>query len=308
MRWNEKVILLKAETVYGTDATPDGTVAVKAFNVTFNPNDADTQNPQPVKPFLGAEEKPIVGRHVTLQFDLPATGAGAVDQAPAFSAALRACGLSETITPTTGPVEYEPVSSAFESATIYFAQGRNKHPMLGCRGNVELVVEAGDWPWLRYNFTGLHVDPSDAALPVPDYSAFQKPLELEPGNTPTFTLDGYTAQLRSLNLNLGHTVNHLRYVNSQSVDIGDRAASGSVTIQAPGIAAKDFFAIAKARTLVPLQMIHGTAAGAIFQVDAPNVQLINPRYTEVDGIAHLQMDLNLVPSDAGNDELKITTK
>ena len=44
------------------------------------------------------------------------------------------------------------------------------------------------------------------------------------------------------------------------------------------------------------------------QLDAARVQVLNPRYGELDGIATLEMDLRIVPSDAGDDELTLTVK
>ena len=48
------------------------------------------------------------------------------------------------------------------------------------------------------------------------------------------------------------------------------------------------------------------AAGNVAKADAPKVQVHNPRYQEVDGIAYLAMDLN-VAEDTGDDEIRFST-
>ena len=64
---------------------------------------------------------------------------------------------------------------------------------------------------------------------------------------------------------------------------------------------------ALAETTGALQLIHGVGTGNVITIDAPNVQLLNPRYTESEGDTMLEMDLSLIPGSGGDDELKITT-
>jgi hypothetical protein len=86
--------------------------------------------------------------------------------------------------------------------------------------------------------------------------------------------------------------------------ITDREPVGSVTIEATNVAAKDWWAIARAGTLGAMAITHGTAAGQRVQVTASNVQLTNPQYQDMDGITMLQLGMNFIPS-AGNDEISV---
>jgi hypothetical protein len=52
-------------------------------------------------------------------------------------------------------------------------------------------------------------------------------------------------------------------------------------------------------------MVHGTTAGNIVTIGAPNVQIVSPTYGESDGISTLQMGLSMVPGSGGNDEFTI---
>ena len=76
-------------------------------------------------------------------------------------------------------------------------------------------------------------------------------------------------------------------MNSARVPRTDRQTVGSVVIEAPAIGTKDFFTLVDNETLVALQLVHGTVAGNIVQIDAPKVQLKNPTYSDSDGIAML---------------------
>jgi len=64
---------------------------------------------------------------------------------------------------------------------------------------------------------------------------------------------------------------------------------------------------AKGDTTEALQLIHGASAGGIVALDAPKVQVMNPRYVDLDGIAMLEMELSIVP-DAGDDDFLITIR
>ena len=301
------VVLSKIESTYGTDPTPSGAAnAVLAFNVAFDPNPQTPLERKPLRPYLGGARKAIAARHVTLGFDVEMAGAGAAGDAPAYGPLLRMCGLAETLTSETD-AQYDPVSSAFESGTHYFNADGVNHKTTGARGNLEVVCNANEVPMFKFAYTGLHVDPAAVSLPTADFTAFLHPSPIDDVNTPTFSLGAYAAKLHQLSINLNNRVAHRPYPNGEAVQMTGRAITGSVSIEAPQIGTKDYFAVAKAETLVALQLIHGGTAGDIVQIDCPAVQLINPRYEDVDGVRHLRMDLEIVP-DEGDDEIKITVK
>ena len=85
----------------------------------------------------------------------------------------------------------------------------------------------------------------------------------------------------------------------------DRAANGSVTIEAPTIAQKDYFAAALTDTsLGNLTVTHGTAAGNICRFSSTKVDIGDIAYGEADGVAMLEIPYTLVPSSA-NDEMSL---
>jgi len=72
------------------------------------------------------------------------------------------------------------------------------------------------------------------------------------------------------------------------------------------LSVKDFFIDAKNSVTGALAIQHGQVAGLICQLDCPKVQVTSPKYGDNEGTASLDMDLILIPSAAGNDEIKFT--
>ncbi len=307
LKFRKKAVLAKVESTYGIDATPTGAAnAILLKNVTITAMQAEAKRRDLVRETLGATAQSLVGLHVGLECEVELAGGGAAGTAPGYGALLRACALAETISAGVD-VQYDPVSSGEESVSIYFNIDGIQHKMLGARGTVAFNFEAGEVPVMRYRFTGLWADPAAVALPTTDTTGFQKPLHVGNTNTPTFTLHGYGAVMRRAEFDLANEIGHRDLVGSESVQFVDRDGSGSVSIEAPALGTKDFFAVAKAETLAAVQLVHGATAGNIVQVDAPKVQVLNPSYEEDRGIAMLAMSLGLTP-DSGDDEFKLTVK
>ncbi|OUR89881.1 hypothetical protein A9Q81_20705 [Gammaproteobacteria bacterium 42_54_T18] len=304
MRFSEKLLLAKIETIYGVDASPGATNAILAKDVELTPLEAEALERGLVKPHLGADESIISGEHVLISFKVEYQGSGTPGTAPAWNPLVRACGFAETITAATS-VEYDLAANNYESTTIYFNMGKNLHAMKGTRGNVKLTLEKGI-PYLEFNFIGLWVDPTEVAPVIPDWTAWQKPTPTGAGRTSGFTLNGFAAKPYKLSLDVGQDVKFIETLTTQSIDINERKASGSISIEAPDLSVKDFFSDAKNSVTGALSIQNGQVAGLICKVDCPKVQVKPPKYGDNEGTASLDMDLILIPSAAGNDEIKFT--
>lgn len=309
MKWRTKTLLIKPETIYGTDAVPLGAAnAFLAFDVELKPIEHDEVEGEPLRPYFGADQSVIAGEHVSLTFSVELTGAGAAGGVPAWGPGPRCAGMSETNNVGVD-TQYDFVSDNEESASVYMNVSGTRHAILGYRGKSSLDFSANGVPMIKFEGQGLLVDPAAQALPTVDLSGWQRGRDVSKANTPTFTIHGFAAELQSLSIDCGQAVTYRNRVNGESVQITDRKVTGSMTIDAPDIATQDFFAISRTDppTLDALQLIHGNAAGSIIQIDAPKVQLLPPSYTESDGLVGLEIGLKFLP-DAGDDELKITVK
>lgn len=301
-----RVILAKTEVTYGTDPTPTGTAnAILVRNMTVTPLAAEVVNRDLVRPYLGASEQLIASKHVEIEFEVEIAGSGTAGTAPKYGPLLRACGLAEAVTAGTN-VAYGPVSTGFESVTLYHNVDGVLHKITGARGNVEFTFTAGQIPVMKFRMVGLYNAPTDTALPTVDYSGFKTPLACNNTNTTGFSFFSYSGALESLTMNLSNTVNFRTLIGSETVQLTDRRVEGTAVFEAPTIATKDFFSAAIGTTLGALAMTHGTAAGNKFKIESSNVDIGQPTYTDNNGIVMLSVPFVATPSSSGNDEVTLT--
>lgn len=308
MRADSKVILFKTETVYGTDALPAAVDAILTNNWQLQPLVGDRRSRELDRKNLGASPQYIVGTHNECSFRVELAGAGTVDTPPKYARLLRACGFAETVTAATD-VQFDPLTADGDSGSLYFNLDGRLHKLPGGRGAVGFSFVAGDIPQLVFNnFRGLLVAASDTPAVTGDYSAFQEPLQVNKQNTPTFTIHGHAGVLRELTIEPGQQVNHRNWVNQEAVRISGRNYVGRLSMLTPTLATFDYEDAIRNRTLGLLQIVHGTAAGNTVQLDGPRVQILGYADGEDQGDAILTLDLLFTASDAGDDEIKLTTR
>ena len=298
----KRVILIEAESSYGTDPTPTATDVVLVRDLSITPQSSDVVNRDVVRPFLGASEQLLANTSVEVSFSVELAGSGAAGTAPRYGAALKACGLSETVSSGTS-VTYAPVSSSFSSVTIHYNTDGVRHKVTGARGTVVLNASVGEIPSLDFTFTGIYNAPDDSALPSVTYGNQATPLVFKNGNTTSFQLLSFSAALMSLSMDLGNSTVYRELVGgTKEVIITDRAASGSVSIEAVALSSKDYFAAALTdSSLGNLTITHGTAAGNIVSFSSAKVDIGDVAYGEADGIQMLEIPYTLVPSASGNE-------
>lgn len=300
-------VLAKIESVYGTDPVPTGAAnAVLVSDVNINPMEMKTVDRANVRPFLGNNEQLPTGLYVTLDFTVEVAGSGTAGTVPAWGPLLRMCGFAENNTPGV-KTEYLPVSTAFESGTLYMNLDGVQHKLTGARGNVSMDFTRDSRPAFKFTFTGLFNTVTDVVSPTVTLTAWKTPLPVNKTNMPTFTLHGYAAIMHSLTADMANNVIYRELINGVAgALITDRKPAGSIVMEAATVATKDWWTSIKNVTTGALALVHGTTAGNKVQIDAPNVQLITPQYQDQDGIAMLQCGLVFAPGASGNDEIKIT--
>ncbi len=298
----KRVILIEAESSYGTDPTPAATDVVLVTDLSITPQSSDVVNRDVVRPFLGASEQLLANTKVECTFTVELAGSGTAGTAPRYGSALKACGLSETISGG-NTVTYAPVSSSFTSVTIHYNVDGVRHIVTGCRGTFELSAEVGSIPTINFTFTGIYNAPTDTALPTVTYGNQATPLIFKNGNTSGFSLLSYSGALMSISMDLGVTTVYRELVGgTKEVLITDRASNGSVTIESPTIAQKDYFTAALTdSSLGNLAFLHGTTAGNKVQLTSSKVDIGDVAYGEADGVAMLEIPYTLVPTAANNE-------
>jgi len=309
MLTRKQTILVKQETTYGTDSTPDNSNRIYVTEIDVASYEGDRQTRERMQQHLGARAEVNAGPYVTLAITVPLAGAGAAGTTPVFGALLRACAMSETINADTDVV-YQPVSDAFESCTVYYLQDGQQQKATGCRGTWSLNAKRGQFPTLQFNLTGLYNKP-EAASPVTISALTQaNEVPVNKQNTGIFSVHGFSAVGESLSLDIGNEVVHRNLIGAEKVNITDRQSAGQLNIEAPNIGTKDYFAAVESHqgeTLGALAFEHGTTPGNIVAIAAPKVQLSTISPQDSDGIVHYQMGARFLP-DTGDDEFTLTFK
>ena len=305
----KRVILIEAESSYGTDPTPAATDVVLVTDLSITPQSSDVVNRDVVRPYLGASEQLLANTKVECTFTVELAGSGTAGTAPRYGSALKACGFSETVSSGTS-VTYAPVSSSFTSVTIHYNVDGVRHIVTGCRGTFELSAEVGSIPTINFSFTGIYNAPTDTALPSVTYGNQATPLIFKNGNTSGFSLLSYSGALMSISMDVGNTLVYRELVGgTKEVLITDRASNGSVTIESPTIAQKDYFTAALTdSSLGILAFLHGTTAGNKVQLTSSKVDIGDVAYGEADGVTMLEIPYTLVPSAANNEVSLVFTQ
>ena len=301
----KRLLLAKIETTYGTDPTPAATDAVLVSALEVQPLQLELKDRELILGYLGNTEMVVGQRLVSVSFDVEIAGSGTAGTAPKWSALIQACGFSETIVATTS-VTYAPVSSAFRSVTLYFFADGVRHKVTGCRGTWNMSMATGEIPKISFSFTGIFNAPTDETQPSPTFSNQADPVVVNSANTATLQVHGYAACLSAFSLDLANETPFRQLAGcTQQIMITDRKPSGSVTIEAPTIAAKNYFSAASTQTSGQFSWVHSGGAGNIVTFTAPTCNLGAPGYEDSDGIIMLTLPFMPQPTAAGNDEFTI---
>jgi hypothetical protein len=305
-----KVALFKLETTYGVDAAPVGaTDALLCVDVLLpEPLVQTYKDRKLVRSYLGAFQQITGGDFGKIEVLVEAAGFGAAGPAsptPALDALLQCIAFGRTINAGVS-VAYAPISANIQSGSFYYYEDGVLHKFYGCRGDLDLSMIVNDIPILKFTLWGVYQPVTDVALPAYSVAAYQTPLLVNADNTSAVSVQGYAASLAKFDFKLGNKVEMRELVGgSRQVLITDRLSSGSVEMEAVKVGTKDFYAAIAAGTLGAFSVTHGLLAGNKWTFAAPNLQLVNPTKTMVQGIVHTVAALRFVPN-AGNDEHSLT--
>lgn len=302
------IITAKIETTPGTDSVPTGAAnAILVRNCTITPLDITQEDRNIIRGFFGNYDSIPTIRKVKLSFECELAGSGTAGTAPAYGPLLQACGTTEALVAVTSAT-YTPNSLATtaKSVSIYYNVDGLNHKLLYGRGNVKMNFKANGIPFLSFDLIGLDGGAADIALPTPTYTAFGTPLAVNATNTPTITVLGTAVALESLMLDMGNQVQQIsRPGATDQILQTDRKTVGSVMFEMTSVATKDWLTAAKTPTLGALNLVHGVAAGKILTLAAPNIQLTQPQFSDIQGIQMVQFTLKYNPSNSGNDEFTL---
>lgn len=299
----DTLCLAAVETVYATDAAPTSAANAMRVKVDMNLLDGDQEAMEYDAGRGGSKGSIQRNKRITGSLSCYLSGNGIVDEPPPFTALLQMCGLVPDITADTD-VTYAPTSADHDSCTLHVYRGKIKHGILGARGNMELSLGTDALPKFTFNnITGLYVDPTQVAdFESPDFSAFSAPMVTDPVSITVMTLFGQNVNMATMMFRLGNNVVYRSVTNDESVQIVERRPQVEIVIEEPLI--NDYNWWTKLSTYGALAYQLGedvTDEGNIFELNIPNLQLSSISPTIIDGIGHLTLTLDVVPTARDND-------
>lgn len=313
MKFKSKTLLAKIESSYGADSGPTGTDAVQTKNLSINPYAGNSIARDLDRESLGGQEQININPYVEVSFEVELAGSGTAGTAPAYGILLRACGFNETVD-AGQETTYSLKSNAFESVTLYYLQrndngGFQQQAITGCRGSVSFGVDRSGIPTMTFTFLGFYERPRNVSSITVDRSAFIDPVYVSKENT-SLKFGSYVAKASSFSMDLANDVSMRTVTGDRYVNIADRNPTGSATIDAPGLATKDFFALVESHdgtTMESVTLTHGILAGNIVELSAPSVQFTELSHEDSDGELAYNLSMQFLPIN-GNDEIVLTVK
>lgn len=303
------LLLAKIQLTAGTDPVPTGPLnAILLRNVTATPLSAEFVERALLRPYMGNAGQIATTQYAQIEGEVELAGSGTAGKAPAWGPLLRGCGFAETVTAGTD-TRYAPVSDNFERLTLYYYLDGLLHKILDARGTVSFDLTAKGIPFMRFRFMGAYQAITDGANPTTvDYAAFQIPKGVNKQNTPSWSLGAYSGCLQSLNFDIANQLVWRALIGCEGAEITDRQPTGKIALELPSIAQLNWPTMVLSGAGNPVSITHGTVAGNIIEIKAPSAQLTNPTYSEQDNVAMLELDMNVNPGAAGNDELQIIVR
>ena len=312
------VILAKVEVTSGTDSVPVNiTNALQVSDLSITPLDSKNIDLDYIRGYFGNSESLVGTASVKCSFSVYLGGSGTAATAPAWGALLLGCGNAETTGLTTpNRVEYQPVTEALKTLTIYWYDDGVLHKLLGAFGNVKLSAKSGEAPKLTFDFIGLDGGVTAVANVVPTLTAWKTPPAITKANVTdvllgctyaTGALTGGTSyNSTGLSLDWGNEVEFVPMLTTEEVVFKNRKVSGSVSLELSAAQEVTMMATVKANTTQSVGFVMGGTTGNKIMLHMPAVQLLNIKKEEISGKRIIGLDMRVLPV-AGNDEIRIVS-
>lgn len=306
MLMKKQVILAKIESTYNTDPTPTVS-ANEIFVDSFEESNEglkvlERNGPKnTLGPLAPVYSTTLKGITITLRL----AGSGTAGTAPRYGPLIRACGCGETIVASTS-VAYAPVSSGFESVTIYRYIDGKRYIYTGCVGNMTFSQDTNDFHVLTFSMIGHFVSETDQTLVTPTY-ADAAPIAAVNG---TFTYDSYAAIINNLSFDIGNSIAQAVDYNATDgfgeIRITNRAVTGSFDPEDVTIATYDYWSTLTGSTSAAITTAAlGPAAGNKIALSFPAVTLTNVTAGDRDGISVRNLEFAALEL-SGDDQVTMT--
>lgn len=302
------LLLAMLQPALGVPAVPTAAAnAILCRALAPEPITAEQVQRNLIRPYKGNSGSLTVGEHRKLTCEVELAGSGTAGTAPAWGPLLESCGFSATIT-AGQDVVYEPVSEGEPFLTLYCYLDGTLYKIVDAKGTVSFELNAKGIPVMKFEFLGEYSRPTEGAMPTGvDYSKFKQPKTVGKKNTPVFTFYGLAAGVSAFSINLANSLAWRELINLAGATSPDRQPTGSVTMELPKADVKNWAEVVRESTIGACQLVHGTTAGNIIQIDMPQVQCKPFTVQDDASNAMVNMPFDINP-DLGDDEIRIVVK
>lgn len=254
-------------------------------------------------PALG--ELPAVNTaNVAVTTGTPITLTDGAQITPTLSGSLTV-GDTWTVVLTPAGYEYTPVSTAFDSVTLYLYRDGLLHKLTGARGTFSVQNTGGEYGLFTFTFTGDYVPATDAVMVTPTYET-QKPTQVELAQLTVGNYTGFAAA--EFTFDMANDVQIREDVNAAEAYAGalivGRAPVLTFNPEAVLEATHPVWGDLSAGTQKAFSAKVGKVKGNVVQFEAPNVQFTGVQYGDRNSILTYDITMNCART-SGNDEIKL---
>lgn len=304
LRKKNQLLLAKVETTYDSDPTPSASTDAI---VALDPKIKEIIDPVRRPAQIGSLSRlnSVAGKKMAeVTFSMELKGSGSAGTAPRIGALLRACGFGQTIVSSTS-VTYKPVSSAFESVTIYVYIDGRLHTVTGCRGDVKFKCEAGQMALAEFTFKGRYADPSLSANPTPTLESTNPQV----CKSCVFTYNSRTSLVvKTAEIEMNNTIAERPSLNDANsiagFELTDRDPMLTIDPEAIIETSYNFRSDAFGGNLRQISWVVGATAGNIATFTIPKFNAYFPEYDNRDEIL-VEKIKGECTQNSGNDEVQI---
>lgn len=300
-------LLLKVETVEGTDAAP--VTSADAFQL-FDGQSGITSDKieRPVdRPFFGHDSFVNANLRGFIEggFEIvPPAAPYSGSSKAAVDALLRIAGNAKTY--VVGPPEilrYNPISSGIPSGTAWFHHAGTLYKVTGARANITgMSMEIGNYLRGQCRIEGSCTEVLEAALPTDyDLSGFTIPV-VNSTETMEMQFNGVVVEGKRLSIDYGNSLQTIEHTEARVGRVRERKPTFDALFYRPAKATLDPWALWKAGTIVPLW---ATVTNPVTNLRSKMIvrgQIEEVTPTDVDGDLAYQVRGRCIPSDTGGDE------
>lgn len=303
--FRSRALLLKTETVEGTDSVP--TPALDAFQLFEGSSGVagDVVEREIDRPFFTNNPFVVANPRAFIEgsFEIvpPAVPGNVTTGIAAVDALLRIGGMARTLVATPGQTRYNPISTAIPSGTAYWFHAGTHKRITGARAALSAIEMAvGNYMRGQLRIEGNYIDVSEATVTGLVYTPFAAP---RVGSTESMQLSfgGFNVEGKSLSVDFGTEQRTIEHTEARLNRITDRRATFTARLYRPTLASFNPWTAWRNGTIIPIVGIHNELDNRVTRLEV-NAQIEGINEVEIDGDLGLEISGRCIATTAGGDE------